>query len=153
MKHKTAGTGHVRDATLHDVAGMAAIEMHVGGITRELDYRYCIENKRGIWHVSVYENAQGQIDGFVISCGHPAMNMIGPCVARDEDVAAALVLRELDQHKGRSPVFLLPVDRRKLVCQAYDWGAKNCELHFCQVRGEHQPFQGVNMPTFLPETG
>jgi hypothetical protein len=34
----------------------------------------------------------------------------------------------------------------------YDWGARNCELHFCQVRGEFKPFQGISMPTFLPET-
>jgi hypothetical protein len=35
----------------------------------------------------------------------------------------------------------------------YDWGARNCELHFCQVRGEFQAFRGISMPSFLPETG
>jgi hypothetical protein len=35
----------------------------------------------------------------------------------------------------------------------YDWGARNCELHLCQVRGEFQPFRGISMPSFLPETG
>jgi hypothetical protein len=35
----------------------------------------------------------------------------------------------------------------------YDWGARNCELHFGQVRGAFQAFRGVNLPAFLPETG
>jgi hypothetical protein len=35
----------------------------------------------------------------------------------------------------------------------YDWGARNCELHIYQVRGQFKPFQGISMPTFLPETG
>ena len=46
-----------------------------------------------------------------------------------------------------------PADRPQLVKQAYAWGARNCELHFCQVRGDFQPFRGISMPTFLPETG
>ena len=79
--------------------------------------------------------------------------MLGPCLALSEDVAAALILKELDQYKGRMPVFLIPVERSKLVRQMYDWGARNCELHFCQVRGEFKPFQGISMPSFLPETG
>ena len=127
--------------------------MELSGIEREQDYRYCIQNQLGFWHVSVYENAQRLVDGFLISCGHPAMNMLGPGVSRSESEAAALILRELDYYRGRSPVFLIPVERGALVRQLYDWGARNCELHFCQVRGEFRPFQGISMPTFLPETG
>jgi GNAT superfamily N-acetyltransferase len=153
MKGSTPGADRVRNATLADVPAMAALEMAVSGITREQDCRYCIENQLGFWHVSVYESPQGQIDGFMISSGHSGMNMLGPCVARSETEAAALILRELDLHKGRSPIFLVPMERVKLVRQLYDWGARNCELHFCQVRGEFQPLQGVSMPTFLPETG
>jgi hypothetical protein len=26
-------------------------------------------------------------------------------------------------------------------------------VHLCQVRGEFQGFNGVSMPTFMPETG
>jgi hypothetical protein len=79
--------------------------------------------------------------------------MLGPCVALSEEAAAALILKELDQHKGRSPVFLIPVQCEKLVRKLYEAGARNCELHLCQVRGEFQPFQGISMPTFLPESG
>jgi GNAT superfamily N-acetyltransferase len=153
MGERVAGLDQVRDATPEDVPAMAALEIDVSGISREEDYRYCIRNDFGFWHVSVYENMSGSIDGFLISCGHPAMNMLGPCVARGDDEAAALILRELDWHRGRTPVFLVPVERAKLVRKMYDCGARNCELHFCQVRGEFQPFRGISTPTFLPETG
>lgn len=143
----------VRPATLDDVAALAALEMEVSGITREEDYTYCIRNESGFWHTAVYENSGGSVDGFMISCAHPAMNMLGPCLARSETEAAALIRRELDVHRGRSPVFLIPADRSDLVRQMYAWGARNCELHLCQVRGEFQPFRGVSMPSFLPETG
>lgn len=152
LKATAEGADRVRDARLEDVPAMAALEMEVSGLTREQDYRYCIENGLGFWHVAVYQNPRGQIDGFMISSGHPAMNMLGPCVARSEVEATALILRELDRYRGRSPVFLIPVDRPKLARQMYEWGARNCEIHFCQVRGEFQPFRGIHMPTFLPET-
>jgi hypothetical protein len=35
----------------------------------------------------------------------------------------------------------------------YALGAKNCELHFGQVRGPWTAPTGVVMPTFMPETG
>jgi hypothetical protein len=153
MKQSLPGAERVRPATLADVPKMIELEMHVSGISREGDYRYCIANDAGFWHATVYENARGGIDGFMLSSGHPALNMLGPCLALSEDVAAALILKELDQYKGRMPVFLIPVERSKLVRQMYDWGGRNCELHFCQVRGEFKPFQGISMPSFLPETG
>jgi hypothetical protein len=34
----------------------------------------------------------------------------------------------------------------------YYWGARNCEIHFAQVRGEYWSPSGVVMPTFMPET-
>ena len=49
--------------------------------------------------------------------------------------------------------FFALLRRFDLVQQMYAWGARNCELHFCQVRGEFQPFRGVSLPSFLPETG
>lgn len=153
MNQSTPGDDCVRDATLDDVPAMAALEMDVSNICREEDYRYCIENALDIWKVRVYENPTGDIDGFMISCGHPAMNTLGPCVTRTEKEAAALILHGLNAYKGRSPVFLIPMEKEKLVHQLYGWGAKNCEMHFCQVRGEFTPYQGINMPSFLPETG
>jgi GNAT superfamily N-acetyltransferase len=153
MRQPAPGADRVRPATPADVAAMADLEMHVSGIAREEDYRYCIANELGFWHAAVYENARGGIDGFLISSAHPALTMLGPCVAASEQEAAALIVRGLDQHKGRSPVFLIPVERDRLVRTMYDWGARNCELHLCQVRGAFKPLQGISMPTFLPETG
>jgi GNAT superfamily N-acetyltransferase len=150
--HRTPGDERVRPARADDVPAMAALELDVSGITREQDYAYCIANRRGYWHASVLEAPAGGIDGWIISCTHPAMNMLGPCVARDETSALALLARELDHHRGRSPVFLVPMDKTTIVRRMYDWGAKNCEMHFCQVRGDFQPFRGVSMPSFLPET-
>jgi GNAT superfamily N-acetyltransferase len=147
------GDERVRDATLADVPAMAALELEVSGISRERDYRYCIENARGFWHVSVLENPHSGLDGFMISSAHPALNMLGPAVARTEVDAAALLAHELPRHRGRIPVALIPMEKVELVRQMYAWGARNCEMHFCQVRGQFRPFAGVNMPSFLPETG
>lgn len=147
------GVDRVRPATLDDVPGMAELEMEVSGISREEDYRYCIENRLGFWRVSVIESAGRKLDGFLISSGHTAVNILGPAVARTEEDAAALLVRELNHHKGRSPVFLIPMEKHRLVRQMYELGARVCEMHFCQVRGDFQPFQGVSMPSFLPETG
>lgn len=147
------GLEHVREATPGDVSALVELELSVSGISRETDYRFCIKNGQGFWHVSVYEISAGKIEGFLISSGHPAFNMLGPGVARTEAQAAALIYKELDQYRGRSPVTLVPMEKTALVRQMYEWGARNVELHFCQVRGEFQAFAGVNLPTFFPETG
>jgi hypothetical protein len=153
MKQTTAGSERVRKAEMGDVAAMAALEMEISHISREKDWRYFIENKEGIWHVSVMENERGGVDGMLASVKHPGSNMLGPGVARTEEQAAALILAELERNRGRRPVFLAPVDCEKLVRQIYEWGGRNCEIHFCQVRGKFEPFGGVVMPTFMPETG
>jgi GNAT superfamily N-acetyltransferase len=147
-----AGMERVRDARLEDVPALVRLEEAISGVTREQDYRLIIENKAGFWHASVFEGEGGAVDGFLASCGHPALNMLGPGFVRTEEQAAALVLRELEQYRGRTPVVVVPAERDKLVHALYGWGARNCELHFCQVRGEFQPFQGLNFPTFILET-
>jgi hypothetical protein len=153
MQQPPAGVDRVRAAVPADVAALINLEMEVSGISREGDYRYCIANAQGFWHAAVYETPRGDIDGFIMSSSHPALVMVGPCVARSEAAAGPLLWGELNHLKGRTPLFLLPADRDRLVQQAYAWGARNCELHLCQVRGAYQPFRGVNLPTFLPETG
>ncbi len=148
---RAPGMECVRPAHMEDVPAMGALEEEISGITREQDWRYCIANRLGLWRVSVFEGGGG-IEGFAVSCGHAALNTIGPCVARGEEQAAALLLHELNAYAGRSPLALVPADRRTLVDLMYRWGGRNCELHFCQVLGEFQPFRGLSMPSFLPET-
>ena len=143
----------VRDARLDDVPAMAALELELCHIRRDSDFRYFIENREGIWHMSVIENRAGEIDGFLVSVHHPASHMLGPGVMRTDDDALALIAAELNYHRGRKPVFIVPADRPNLVRSLYGLGAKNIEIHLCQVRGEFKGFSGVAMPTFMPETG
>ena len=135
-------------ATRADVGGMAAIEKEISGISRLGDYRHFIENKDGFWHVSVCED-DGEVSGFLASSG----GMLGPGVARSEEQAAALLLAELNRLRGEKVIFLVPAEYAGLVQRAYGWGGRNCELHRAQVRGNFQPFAGVSLPTFMPETG
>jgi GNAT superfamily N-acetyltransferase len=142
----------VRAAGEHDVEAMKAIELDVAGICREKDYRHAIRNREGIWQTLVFEGENGRLSGFMISCKHPALNMLGPCVARTEAQAAALIARAADRFRSTCAIAVIPAHCAKLVQQMYQWRARNCELHFCQVRGEFQPFQGVSIPTFMLET-
>lgn len=149
-----ATAGRVRPARLEDVPAIGALEWDVSRIRRESDWRYFIENRDAVWHVSVCGAATGAgLDGCLASCAHPSVNMIGPGVMRSPDAAVGLLAAELNQRRGQTPVFLLPVEQQAVVQQAYAWGARNCETHFAQVRGEFTAFQGVVMPTFMPETG
>lgn len=142
----------VRSATLDDVIGMAALEREISGISRTGDYRYFIRNDDNLWRVFVVESTSG-IDGFLVSCGSQALNMLGPGVARTQDQAAALVYEQLKHHRGRCPVLLVPAASGNLVRQLYSWGARNCEMHVAQSHGPAQIPAGVVMPTFLPESG
>lgn len=153
ISRKTDELDRVRPAALSDVHKIIELEKSISHIHRRKDYEYFINNRAGIWNTSVYESERGQIEGFIASVNHPGSNMLGPGFARTEDQALALIISELNQHKGRSPVFLVPVDCQRVVAACYAIGARNCELHFCQVRGEFQSFKGVVMPTFMPETG
>jgi GNAT superfamily N-acetyltransferase len=152
LGYGAAGAERVRQATADDVAAISRLEQELVGIRREKDFQHCIENRDGFWHASVCEGQRGGLEGFMLSSAHPGCNMIGPGLARTEQQAAALVLAELNQQRGRRPVMLLPVDCGGLVRQMYQWGGRNCEMHFSQIRGEGQPPGGVQMPTFLPET-
>lgn len=152
FEHTTADADNVRPARLDDVQAIIALEKDISGICREKDYRFAIDNRGDVWDMLVYENG-GSIDGFLISVKHAASRMLGPGVTRTQAQAAALISKGLDRYRGGGVVFLVPVEMAELVQTMYSWGLRNCETHFCQVRGEFQPFRGVNMPTFLPETG
>ena len=142
----------VRAANTQDVSAMAALEEEVVHIRREKDYRFFIENLQGIWHTLVFESSPGTIDGFLVSVHHPGSHMLGPGVMRTDEAAAALIAAQLNHHAGRSPIFLVPLDRPALHQQVYQWGGKNVEIHFAQIRGTYTAPDGVVMPTFMPET-
>jgi len=144
--------GQVREAVPADVPDMAALEMTVAGISRTKDFQYFLENREGFWHTSVLRNARGELEGFLASCGHCGCNMIGPGAALTTGAMLPLLAAELDCHRGKSPVVLVPVQCAELVQPMYRWGARNCETHFSQARGAVAPVRGVHMPTFLPES-
>lgn len=143
----------VRPAVLDDIPAITDLELSVTHIRRDSDYRHFIEQPDDIWHVSVIDDPTGGLAGVLCSSSHPTCNMLGPGVAKTESHALALITAELNEHKGKTPVFLVPADCRELVSQMYAIGARNCELHFTQVRGTWPGIDGINMPTFLPETG
>ena len=146
-------TTRVREATLDDVPAMAALERDINHIEREKDYRHFVENSDGIWHVTICESRDGAVDGFLASVFHPASRMLGPGIARCANDAIALILNQLNHHRGRQPVWLVPSTEAKVVEKMYAWGARNCELHFAQCRGAWTAPNGIVMPTFMPETG
>ena len=143
----------VRDATSDDVEAIAALELEVSGISRAKDYRHFVESPDGLWSMSVVESAAGSLDGYLASIGHPLLTLTGPGVARTEEQAAALLLAELNRYPERTVLFLVPVNAGELVQLFYRLGARNCEIHGALVRGPAQPFAGVPLPTFLPESG
>jgi hypothetical protein len=153
MGHSVPLGERVRDAFHKDVAGIRSLELEISGICREGDYRFCIENPVGCLHASVIEDAKGNVSGFAASIRHPALNMIGPAFARTEAEMLALLLRELDRFRGERALVVVPMDKRQIVETLYRWGAVNVETHLLQVRGKFQPIAGVNVPSFLPETG
>ena len=143
----------IREAGLEDVADMVELERELVGIERAKDFSHFIENENGIWKTVTYREENGNLLGFLSSVNHPGSRMIGPGVARSEEITTALLATQLDFFRGLRPVFLLPVDAAHAVKTAYSWGARNCEIHFAQCLGEPPSTKGVIMPTFMPETG
>jgi GNAT superfamily N-acetyltransferase len=141
----------IRPARIEDVPAMRELEEIVSGIGRSQDYAHFINNELGIWHCSVFDGPDG-ILGWIASINHPASSMIGPCVAADSGSAIELLRSELEYRRGQQVVFLVPADSTPLVRAAYEMGAKNCELHLLQVRGQFLPLKGISLPTFMPET-
>ncbi|MFP6906564.1 MAG: GNAT family N-acetyltransferase [Verrucomicrobiota bacterium] len=146
-------SGFIRDAIAEDAEAIAALEQELLGIDRTKDYQYFIENKPGCWHVAVLESDDGELQGAVVSVIDPGSKMLGPGLAREPDQLGALITHELNQRRGETLVLLLPVDCPELAHRMYALGARNCELHFSQVRGEMPPSSCAYMPTFMPETG
>lgn len=145
----------VRPAAPGDLDAIVDLEREVAYIERPADYRHFLQNADGNWHISVCEGSRekGILDGVLVSCLHPACNMIGPGAMRSGEAAVALLQAELNVNAGRSPVFLVPVTEFGMVKQAYAWGARNCEIHFAQARGGfHTRVNGIAMPTFMPES-
>ena len=142
----------IRTATLKDIDAMAALEQTISGISRRTDYQHFIQNPEGLWHISIAEK-NGALTGFLISSASAACNMIGPGVVHDEATAFQLIINELNQHCGRTPVLLIPARFRSLVKNMYAIGGRNCEMHVAQSTYATPQPNGITLPTFFPESG
>lgn len=142
----------VRPAEPGDVDAMQELEHRVAGVCRARDYRYLVENREGIWHTVVAVDESDNITGFLSSIDHAALKLIGPGVAVDAFPGEAMLRAQLQRFRGATVLFILPAAYPKLIAAAYGLGARNCELHFAQVRGPAAPINGVVFPTYLPET-
>src|SRR5688500_5893505 len=124
IKQEVPGAEHVRDARMTDVPAIAALELEISGVSREQEYRFCTENASEFWHTYDDENAHSGIDGFLPASLHPALHMLGQGVCQTDDEPIALIKRELEVNRGRSPLVLEPVEREKIVRQLYEWGSR-----------------------------
>lgn len=146
------GAEHVREGRMDDVSRIADFEQSQQGIRREKDFAFFLRNEVGSWRVLVSGGADGSLTGFLAMSTHPSFSMIGPGVAADQETAAALLWRALDDLRGRTLVFLVPCAAAGLVRTAYAWGARNVELHVAQSTAPVPSACGVVFPTFMPET-
>ncbi len=143
----------IHRASFEDIPAMVALERELYSIEREKDFRFFIQNEDNIWRTSLLvDEKSGELEGFVSSVLDPGSHMIGPGVSRTEEGMAALIRYELNACPGKTPVWLIPSHCLKLRQSMFELGAKNCELHIGQVRGEYTAATGVIIPSFMPET-
>ena len=100
----------IREAVAEDIADMVELELELVGIERAKDFSHFIKNSEGIWKTLISRDRDEKLLGFLCSVNHPASRMIGPGVARSENITTALLAAQLDFFRGFSPVFLLPTD-------------------------------------------
>jgi len=143
---------NLRAGRTQDAESIDALEQSVWNTSRLKDWQYFAENRQRIWSLTVAENDDGQLLGALASVNHPGSELIGPGVATNGNVAKLMIQRELNQHRGNSPVVIVPSDKAALVDSLYNLGARNCELHVAQCLGDPPKIKGVVMPTFMPET-
>ncbi len=146
-------SGTIRPAQLADVPELSALEFRLNGLQREHDYAHFLANPNQGWQLMLAEQA-GRITGFLGAIIHPSLAMLGPGCAEDSEAMAGLIHAQLDTHfRGLTALWLVPVDQPMLVRQAYGWKARNTELHLASTTKLGQAFQGVTLPSFLPESG
>lgn len=141
-----------RDARSDDIQRITRLEESICGIRREKDWRFFFENKDRIWGLSVLEDGHGELHAACASVLDPGSHMIGPAVARTEEGCLTLILRELNRYPGNKPICLIPSDALLIRRVLRRLGARLCETHIAQVRGQDFPVSGVVIPSFMPET-
>jgi GNAT superfamily N-acetyltransferase len=148
-----SGTKPVRRATVDDVSRIVELEGEISGILRANDIRFLLSHGDGPWCAWIHEGGGGGIEGFIACCDQGGLNMIGPGFTRTQEQAHSLIHSVMAERPGKGALVLVPVECETLVRHLYEAGGKNNELHVHQVRGVFKPFRGVNLPTFMLESG
>jgi len=143
----------VLPATASDAVEMAALEHELAKIRRDVDIAHFLANPTGIWRTWVARAADGAMVGWLAASDHSASRIAGPASARDAEVLAALLWSALDALRGKTVLVLVPADCPALIRLVESWGGRNAELHVLQIRGVGVPPCGIQLPSFLPESG
>lgn len=153
LSFRTNPNLHIRPSQPRDIPELTNLEKRLRGIDRAKDLAHFQTNAKGCWRLMVAEE-EGHLVGFLGGIAHPGLRMLGPGVAESETVMAGLVHAQLDAHfRGEEVLWLVPVKCSALVSQAYQWGARNVEIHLTSIRGSRPEQAGINIPTFMPESG
>ena len=128
---------------------MVELEKKLCGVERGKDFRYFIENKLEIWKTILCRDADGELLGFLGSVDHPASQMIGPGIAKNEKVTIQMLACMLDLFREKSPVFLLPVTAKETE---NIHGVPEIVKYTFRSATEITVHPRVIMPTFMPET-
>jgi len=144
---------NIRNAHASDIPGIVKLEYEINGMQREPDFQYLIDSEHSLWHASVIEGEAGSIEGFLASCEHPDIRMLGPSIARTEEQLLSLIMAELNTYRGHAVLQLVPAVCREIVHSLYTFGGRNIEMHLLQIRGAYTPLAGIYTPTYMFESG
>jgi GNAT superfamily N-acetyltransferase len=143
----------VRQAVEADLPRIGALEGAVAHIERTKDYRFFLDDHQGIWRLLVHTDDRSELDGYLASSSSKGMSWIGPGAMRSESVAVELLRAQLPTEETEDATAILPVDQPELVRAAYALGGRNIELFMIQVKGAYAGFDGVVIPSGMPESG
>ncbi|MEM0970302.1 MAG: GNAT family N-acetyltransferase, partial [Verrucomicrobiota bacterium] len=115
----------LREGRTGDAAAIDSLEQEIWKTSRERDWHYFLENRRGVWQVTVAEHEDGSLVGALCSVAEAGCTMLGPGLAKDGPVGLALLLEGLNRRADLQPVFLVPAGEGWLVSELYQRGARN----------------------------
>ena len=139
----------VRLAVAQDIGPMAELENRITEIARIDEHALALTDETGGFRVHVADGKAGRVDGFAVATRHAAFNSIGPCIAGDEETAAALIACAAGLFHGETIQLLVPAAARGLIALLYAWNARLGNVRLLQARGPFRPRIGIVMPGML----
>ncbi len=134
---------------------------HILDFAGQNDYKACrlVSSALNLNLFSLYNRAgcvpQGAYQDMVMDVPENGLDVSVP----GEDFSRAATfddvyrMGELEMEiRGISALFVTPMQKRVLVEQLYEWKAFSVETQLKEVWGEFQEYNGVSIPSYLPET-